>query len=69
MMKSTKTKQVKHLLSKINLAQQYFAEKLYVINQTPTEEMIADSLTKPKAPYDYSTLEANRLGVYKLPSC
>jgi hypothetical protein len=69
MMKSTKTKQVKHLLSKINLAQQYFADKLYVIIQTPTEEMIADSLTKPKAPYDYSTLEANRLGVYKLPSC
>ena len=45
--KSTKTKQVKHLLSKINLAQQYFADKLYVIIQTPTEEMIADSLTKP----------------------
>ena len=33
MMKSTKTKQVKHLLSKINLAQQYFADKLYVIIQ------------------------------------
>ena len=48
-MKSTKTKQVKHLLSKINLAQQYFdkySDKLYVIVQTPTEEMIADALTK-----------------------
>jgi len=68
-MKSTKTKQVKHLLSKINLAQQYFADKLYVIVQTPTEEMIADALTKPKAPYNYSTIEANRLGVYNMPSC
>ena len=62
MMKSTKTKQVKHLLSKINLAQQYFDDNLYVIIQTPTE-MIADSLTKPKASYDYSTLEVNHLGV------
>ena len=35
--KSTKTKQVKHLLSKFNLAQQYYADKLYVIIQTPTE--------------------------------
>ena len=68
-MKSTKTKQVKHLLSKINLAQQYFEDKLYVIVQTPTEEMIADALTKPKAPYNYSTSEATRLGVYNMPSC
>ena len=68
-MKSIKTQQVKHLLSKINLAQQYFADKLYVIVQTPTEEMIADALTKPKAPYNYSTIEANRLGVYNMPSC
>ena len=65
-MKSTKTKHVKHLLSKINLAQEYFADKLYVIIQTPTEEIIADSLTKPKAPYNYITIEANRLGVYNL---
>ena len=57
------------MLSKINLAQQYFADKLYVIVQTPTEEMIADALTKPKAPYNYSTIEANRLGVYNMPSC
>ena len=68
-MKSTKTKQVKHLLIKINLAQQYFADKLFVIVQTPTEEMIADALTKPKAPNNYSTIEANRLGVYNMPSC
>ena len=65
--KSTKTKQVKHLLSKINLAQQYYADKLYVIIQTPTEDMIADALTKPKAPYNYASIEANRLGVYELP--
>ena len=65
--KSTKTKQVKHLLSKINLAQQYYADKLYVIIQTPTEDMIADALTKPKAPYNYASIEANRLGVYQLP--
>ena len=45
-MKSTKTKQVKHLSSKINLAQRYsFADKLYVIVQTPTEEIIADAHT------------------------
>ena len=31
--KSTKTKQVKHFLSKINLAQQYFADRLYIITQ------------------------------------
>ena len=65
--KSTKTKQVKHLLSKINLAQQYYADKLYVIIQTPTEDMIADALTKPKAPYNYASFEANRLGDYELP--
>jgi len=47
--KTTKTKQVKHLLKKINLAQQYYADKLYVIIQTPTEDMLADSLTEPKA--------------------
>ena len=66
-MKTTKTKQVKHLLCKINLAQQYFADKLYDIIQTPTEDMIADALTKPKAPYNYASVEANRLGVYTLP--
>jgi hypothetical protein len=65
--KTTKTKQVKHLLSKIDIAQQYFADKLYEIIQTPTEEMIADALTKPKAPYNYASVEANRLGVYTLP--
>ena len=65
--KTTKTKQVKHLLSKINLAQQYFADKLYIIIQTPTADMIADALTKPKSPYNYASVEANRLGVYKLP--
>jgi len=46
--KFTKTKKVKHLLSKINLAQQYFADKLSVTVQTPTEEMIADASTKPE---------------------
>ena len=54
-------------MSKINLAQQYYADKLYVIIQTPTEDMIADALTKPKAPYNYASIEANRLGVYQLP--
>jgi len=49
-----KTKQVKHLLIKINLAQQYFVDKLYIV-QTPTEGMIADSLTKSKAPYNYAS--------------
>ena len=65
--KTTKTKQLKHLLSKINLAQQYHADKLYEIIQTPTDDMIADSLTKPKAPYNYSSVEASRVGVYSLP--
>ena len=64
--KSTKSKQVKHLLSKINLAQQYNADKLYTIIQTPTDDMIADALIKPKAPYNYASIEANRLGVYQL---
>ena len=39
-----------HLLSKINLAQKYYADKLYAIIQTPPDDMIADDLTKPKAP-------------------
>ena len=65
--KTTKTKQVKHLWSKINLAQQYYADKLYIIIQTPTDDMIADGLTKPKSPYTYATFEANRIGVYALP--
>ena len=67
--KYTKTKQVTHLLRKINLAQQYFADKLYAIVQTPTHEMIAHTLTKPKAPYNYSTIAANRLRVYNMLSC
>ena len=52
--KSAKTKQVKHLLSKINLDQHYYADKLYAIIQTPTDDMIADALTNPKAPYNYN---------------
>jgi hypothetical protein len=66
--RQTKTKQLKHLLSKINLAQQYHADKLFEIIQTPTDEMIADSLTKPKAAYNYATVETARLGVYKMPN-
>jgi len=46
------------------LAQQYYA---YTMIQTPTDDMIADALTKPKAPYNYASFEANRLGVYELP--
>ena len=67
-MKQTKTKQLKHLLSKINLAQQYHADKLYEIIQNPTDEMIADSLTKPKSAYNYIIVEAARLGVYEMPN-
>ncbi len=66
--RQTKTKQLKHLLSKINLAQQYHADKLFEIIQTPTDEMIADFLTKPKAAYNYATVETARLGVYKMPT-
>ena len=64
----TKTKQLKHLLSKINLAQQYHADKLFEIIQTPTDEMIADSLIKPKSAYNHATVETARLGVYKMPN-
>ena len=52
--------------SKINLARQYFADRLYVIIQTPTDDMIADALTKSKASYNDASFEANRLGVYEL---
>jgi len=45
-MKQTKTKKLKHLLSKINLAMQYHADNIIEIIETPTDEMIADSLTK-----------------------
>ena len=34
-----------NLLSNINLAQQDYTDKLFDIIQTPTEEMIAESLT------------------------
>jgi len=64
----TKTKQLKHLLSKINLAQTYHADKLYEIIQTSTDEMIADSLTKPKSAYNYVIIEAARLGLYQMPN-
>jgi hypothetical protein len=47
-MKQTKTKQLKHQLSKINLAQQYHADKLYEIIQTPTDEMIKCLTTRLK---------------------
>ena len=39
--------------------------RLYTTIQTPTDYMIDDALTKPKAPYDYASYEANRLGVYE----
>ena len=66
-MKQTKTKQLKHKLSKINLAQQYHADKLFeIIIQMPTDEMIADSLTKPKSAYNNIIVEEARLGVYKM---
>jgi hypothetical protein len=67
-MKQTKTKQLNHPLSKINLAQQYHTDKLYEIIQTPTDEMIADSLIKPKSAYNYVIVEAARLGVYQIPN-
>ena len=51
----------------IDLTQQYYANNLFEIIQTPTNDMITDSLTKLKSPYNYATLEANRLGVYELP--
>ena len=66
-MKQTKTKQLKHLLSKINVAQQYHADKLIENLQTQTDDMIADSLTKPKSAYNYIIVEAALLGVYKKP--
>ena len=47
--------------------QQYHADKLFDIIQTPTDEMIADSLTKPKSAYNYVVSEAARLGVYEMP--
>ena len=65
-MKQAKTKQLKHLLSKINLLQQYHADKLFEIKQTPTDEMIADSLTKPKSAENYIKVEATRLGVHEM---
>ena len=65
-MKQTKAKQLKHLLSKINLAQQYYADKLFEIIQSTTDEMIADSLKNPKSAYKYVIVEA-RLRVYQIP--
>ena len=64
---TTKTKLVKHLLRRINLAEQYYAKLYTIIQTTPTDEMIADALTKPKSPYNYASIEANRLGVHQLP--
>ena len=61
-LKYAKTKQVK-----IKLAQQYYADRLYTIIQTPTDDMIADTWIKPKAFYNYASFEANRMGVYELP--
>ena len=54
-------------MSKINLGQQYYADKFYTIIPTSTDDMIADARTKPKAPYNYSSIEANRLGVCQFP--
>ena len=59
----TKTKLLKLLLSKISLAQQYHVDKLFEIIQTPTDEMIADSFTKPTSACNYATA---RLGVYTM---
>ena len=44
------------MLSKINLAQQYYKEMFLTI-QIPTEEMIVDSLTKPKSTDIYVSIE------------
>ena len=45
-------KQAKNMLSKINLAQKYYADKLYIIIQTPTDDMITDALAKPSTCYN-----------------
>ena len=37
-----------------------------VMIQTPAEDMIAHAF-KSKPPYNYASIEANRLGVYQLP--
>jgi len=38
--------------------------RLYI----PTDEMIADSLTKPKSAHNNAIVEAARLGIYKMPN-
>jgi len=50
------------------MAQQYHADKLFEIVQTPTDEMIADSLTTPNSAYNSATVETPRLKVYKMPN-
>ena len=62
----TKTKQLKHQSSQINLAQVYYADKLFELILTPTYKIIADSLTKIKSAHNYTTVETTRLGEYKV---
>ena len=64
----TKTKQTSNtLLSEINIAQPYHGDKLFETIQTPTEEMITDSLTETTY-YNYATAQMGRLGVNKMPN-
>ena len=56
-----KSKQVKHLLSKINLTQQYYADKLYTIIKTTMQRIwlqMPSPKPKAKAPYNYASINS-----------
>jgi len=58
---------VKHFFGNIDLARKWYAHKFYEIILITREDMIVDALTKPNALYNYTSIEANRLGIKKLP--
>ena len=41
---------------------------MFDIIQTPIEERIADSLTKPKSSGNYVSVDVARLGAYQMPN-
>jgi hypothetical protein len=59
----TKLKRVKHLMTKLAFARALHRDQQYQVIYIPTDEMVADCLTKPKSSQDYIEHHAKGLGI------
>ena len=61
-------KQMKHILSRIAYLQQSYRNEDIDLRWIPTENMIADCLTKSLSARNYLSLHARRLGIVNNPT-